>query len=145
MAAQRAPGEAAAPALLNTLVARPELSSYAARITWVKTQMEHARGLAQATAYGPGPGKDNSGDVLMGSLAQPPCPGPEAQNGALWALHQEKARLEFRGEHGQVESVQAAINALSKGKGGGGKGAGKGPCAPGGARGDPAQTQGKGA
>ena len=49
--------------LLGTLIARPELSTYAARTAWVKTQMEHARGLAQASAYGPGTGKDASGDV----------------------------------------------------------------------------------
>ena len=58
--------------LLATLVARPELATYSARVAWVKTQMEHARGLAQATAYGPGTGKDASGDVYMNSLETPP-------------------------------------------------------------------------
>ncbi len=58
--------------LLQTLVARSELSTYPMRVTWVKTQMEHARGLAQATAYGPGTGKDASGDVYMNSLEAPP-------------------------------------------------------------------------
>jgi hypothetical protein len=104
-------------ALLGTLVARPELATYAVRLTWVKTQMEHARGLAQATAYAPGAAKDTSGDINMGSLEA----YAEAGDGDDWWA--------------QAESLQAAINALSKGKGkgknnfskgGGGKGGPKG-------------------
>ncbi len=47
-------------ALRDALVARAscgdELSTFSARLAWVKLQMEHARGLAQATAYAPGGG-----------------------------------------------------------------------------------------
>ncbi len=63
----------------------------------VKTQIELARGLAQAAAYGPGTGKDAAGDVYMNSLGA------------------------------QAESLQVAIQALmGKGKGGFRKGLGKG-------------------
>ncbi len=72
--------------LLTTLVARPELATYSARLAWVKTQMEHARGLAQATAYGPGVGKDASGDVYMNSVEGPPGIAPDAVEGLSWAL-----------------------------------------------------------
>ena len=44
--------------LRDALVARAscgnELTTFTARLAWVKVQMEHARGLAQATAYAPG-------------------------------------------------------------------------------------------
>ena len=84
--------------LLNTLIARPELETSAMRITWVKTQMEHARGLAQATAYGPGTGKDASGDVYMSSVDAPPgmtC--SEYGEGLVWALHAQTDRREQHG------------------------------------------------
>ncbi len=55
-------------ALLNTLISRSELVEFPARVAWVKTQMEHARGIAQAAAYGPGTGKDAGGDVHMNSV-----------------------------------------------------------------------------
>jgi hypothetical protein len=117
--------------LLGTLVSRSELNTYAARVTWVKTQMEHVRGMAQATAYGPAH-KDSAGDVLMGSLAQPPgisAGGDGSREAVVWALHEEMARLEQNGEWDQAEPLQAAIQALSKGNKGGynrAKGASKG-------------------
>jgi len=113
--------------LLGTMIARPELASYAARVTWVKTQMEHARGLAQASAYGPSVGKDTSGDVHMGSLEMSPGAAySESGEGLVWALQQEKGRHEQLGDWGQAESLQVAIQALSKGKGKGGGFKGKG-------------------
>ena len=110
--------------LLATLVARPELATYSARLTWVKTQMEHARGLAQANAYGPGTGKDAAGDVYMNSLEAPP-PGityPEPSEGLAWAL----AESLHAGDWAQAETLQAAIYALKGSKGGFRKGLGKG-------------------
>ncbi len=63
--------------LAATMVAKgAELASYSTRVAWVRTQMEHARGVAQATAYAPGgSGKDASGDVNMWSVegAQSPA------------------------------------------------------------------------
>ncbi len=58
--------------LLSTLVARPELATYETRLAWVQTQMEYARGQAQATAFGPGTGKDAAGDLheLAGGAAR---------------------------------------------------------------------------
>ncbi len=84
--------------LLTSLVARPELKTCAERLAWVKTQMEHARGNAQATAYGPGIGKDASGDVYMNSVEAPPGMAPDAVEGLSWAL---------------AESVQAGDWALA--------------------------------
>ena len=77
--------------LRDSLVARAtcgeELKTYAQRLAWVKTQMEYARGQAQATAYAPsgGLGKDASGDVNMYSVDDPSV-APESVEGLLWAL-----------------------------------------------------------
>ncbi len=135
--------------LLSILIARPELSSYAGRVAWVKTQMEHARGLAQASAYAPTSGKDASGDVLMGSLEAPPGMAfSESGEGLVWALHAEKERHELAGDWAQAESVQSAIFAMTKGKGKGkkgglGKGGPKGAQGPGkGAGAAPAEFNG---
>ena len=89
--------------------------------------MEHARGLAQATAYGPGTGKDAAGDVYMNSLEAPPgFAHTESGEGLVWALHQEQAHFKQAGDWAQAESLQFAIAALmGKGKGGR-KGFGKG-------------------
>ncbi len=57
--------------LLNTMIARSDLDTSALRLAWVKTQMEYARGAAQATAYNPSTGKDASGDVYMNSVEAP--------------------------------------------------------------------------
>ena len=85
--------------LLGTLVARPELATYGARVAWVKTQMEHARGLAQASAYGPGTGKDAAGDVLMGLMEMPHgIAYSESGEELVWALYQEKGRHEHAGD-----------------------------------------------
>ncbi len=59
--------------LLATLVARPALSTYEARLTWVKTQMEHSRGVAQATAYGPGVRQDLSLIHIRRCRRSTPC------------------------------------------------------------------------
>ncbi len=49
-----------------------ELTTFPERLAWVKVQMEHARGLAQATAFAPGRGKDAAGYVNMYSVNDPP-------------------------------------------------------------------------
>ena len=85
--------------------------------------MEHARGLAQATAFGPGTGKDASGDVYMNSLEAPPgFAYQDPTEGLAWAL----ADSLQQGDWPQVESLQNAICALKGGKGGYRKGLGKG-------------------
>ena len=88
--------------------------------------MEHARGLAQATAYGPGTGKDASGDVYMNSLEAPPgFAHSEPAEGLVWAL----AEAHQAGDWAQAETLQSALLALkgSKGRKGFGKGSpGKG-------------------
>ena len=74
--------------LLSTLVARSELKEYVVRLAWVKTQMEHTRGVQQAAAYGPGSGKDSGGDVYMNSVeAAATAAYSETSDGGLaWAL-----------------------------------------------------------
>ncbi len=111
--------------LLATLVSRSELKGYAVRLAWVKAQMEHARGMQQATAYGPGSGKDASGDVYMNSV-EAAAGQPEQPDSALnWAL----ANAVDQGDWEQAESLKVAIYALKGGgkggfrKGGLGKGA----------------------
>lgn len=116
--------------LLRTLISRPELDSLAARLAWVRSQMEHARGSAQMLALaGGGRGKDAVGDVLMGAMVSDP-PGADS---VVWSLQAERSRLELDGDWARAAALSDAINALGKGtKGkGGGKGgkAGKGASA----------------
>ncbi len=112
--------------LLSTLVSRSELVGYSVRLAWVKTQMEHARGIAQAAAYGPGTGKDASGDVYMNSVEA--AAAAEPSDGLAWAL----ANAVEQGDWAQAESLQVAILAVKGGgKGGYRKGLGKGkPASP---------------
>ncbi len=90
--------------------------------------MEHARGLAQATAYAPG-GKDASGDVNMYSVEGPPGIAPDAIEGMSWAL----AESVQAGDWELAESLQHSIYALKGSKGGFRKGLGKGKPGKGGA------------
>ncbi len=114
--------------LLATMVARSEVQGYSVRLAWVKTQMEHARGVAQAAEYGPsGTGKDASGDVYMNSVEA--AAATHADDGGLaWAL----ANAVEQGDWAQAESLQIAIFAVKGGgKGGFRKGLGKGKPGPG--------------
>ncbi len=116
--------------LRDSLVMRDELKTFAQRLAWVKTQMEHARGLAQATAYGPGVGKDPNGDVHMYSVDGPPGIAPDAVEGLSWAL----AESVQAGDWDLADQLQNTIYALKGSKGGGGrKGLGKGKPGKGGA------------
>jgi hypothetical protein len=112
--------------LLNTLVSRSELVGFSVRLAWVKTQMEHARGIAQAAAYGPGTGKDASGDVYMNSVE--PAAAAADSDGLAWAL----ANAVEQQDWAQAEMLQGAILAVKGGgKGGYRKGLGKGKPGPG--------------
>ncbi len=105
-----------------------ELKEYDARLAWVKVQMEHSRGLAQASSYG-GRGKDASGDVNMYSVDNPPGLGNDAVEGMTWALG-EAAQAE---DWGLVDSLRNSIFAMkgAKGRKGFGKGTpGKGTASP---------------
>jgi hypothetical protein len=88
-----------------------ELTTFTQKMSWVKVQMEHARGLAQATAFAPR-GKDASGDVNMYSVDGPP--GFDTLEGMTWAL----AEAAHAGDWAQVDSLQHSIYAMK----GGGKG-----------------------
>jgi hypothetical protein len=107
--------------LLNTLISRTDIVGYPMRLAWVRAQMEHARGVSQAAAYAPGPGKDASGDVYMNSVE---AAATEPSDGGLaWAL----ANAMEQGDWSQAESLQVAILAVKGGgKGGFRKGLGKG-------------------
>jgi hypothetical protein len=114
--------------LLSTLVSRTELVEYPVRLSWVKTQMEHARGVAQATAYGHGSGKDASGDVYMSSVEAGQCEPCGPSDGLAWAL----ANAMDQQDWAQAEMLQGAIYAVKGGgKGGYRKGLGKGKPGPG--------------
>ncbi len=111
--------------LLATLVSRNELVEFPVRLAWVKTQMEHARGIAQATSYGHGSGKDANGDVHMNSVE------PEHSDGLAWALANAMEQQDWA----QAEMLQGAIYAVKgNGKGGTRKGLGKGKPGPGAAQ-----------
>ena len=90
--------------------------------------MEHARGLAQATAFAPG-GKDASGDVNMYSVEGPPGIAPDAIEGMSWALA-ESVQV---GDWDLASQLQDTIYVLKGSKGGFRKGLGKGKSGKGGA------------
>ena len=114
--------------LRDALVARAscgdELKTFAARLAWVKVQMEHSRGLAQATAYAPGGGrgKDAAGDVNMYSVESPPGIGHDAVDSMSWAL----AEATQAGDWDLAAQLSDTIYAMKGGKGGFRKGLGKG-------------------
>ena len=101
--------------LLSTLVSRPELDTYGKKLHWVKSQMEHSRGVVQARAVSGTPAgkKDAGGDAIMGEM--------RAEDAApTWTLQE------------QMDHLTGYIQALAKGKG---KGKGKGPPGKGGSKG----------
>jgi hypothetical protein len=101
-----------------------ELKTYPQRLAWVKLQMEHARGLSQATAFAP-LGKDASGDVNMYSVDEPPGLGPDATIASMsWAM----AESVQAGDWDTADTLQGAIYAMkgTKGSKGARKGLGKG-------------------
>ncbi len=110
--------------LLSTMVAHSEVRGYTVRLAWVKTQMEHARGVAQAAEYGPsGSGKDASGDVYMNSVEDAAAAAHSDDGGLAWAL----ANAVEQGDWATAESLQVAMFAVKGGgKGGFRKGLGKG-------------------
>ncbi len=118
--------------LLETLISKTELVDCPARMAWVKTQMEHARGIAQASAYGHSSGKDANGDVHMNSVE-----AAAESDGLAWALANAMDQQDWV----QVEMLQGAIYAVKgSGKGGYSKGLGK----KGGAKGDKGAGKGEG-
>jgi hypothetical protein len=98
-----------------------ELVDIDQRLAWVKVQMEHSRGIEQATAYG-GRGKDAAGDVNMYSVDDdPPGLGGDAVESMAWCMT-EAAQA---GDWTLVESLQNSIFAMKGGKGRKGFGKGK--------------------
>jgi hypothetical protein len=128
--------------LRDALVARAscgdELTTFSARLAWVKVHMEHARGVEQASAYAPGGGgrgKDANGDVNMYAVDSPP--GFDTLEGMQWTL----AEARHAGDWALVDSLQNSIYAMKGSKGKGFFGKGK----PGKGGGSPAKGEGAGA
>ena len=95
--------------LLQTVVSRPELSSYPAKLQWLKAQMEHAKGAAQAHHVSSDPQELH--EVIPESV--------------LWNLHEASQRCAQNNDWAGFAATTAAIQqlyAVSKGKG---KGKGK--------------------
>jgi hypothetical protein len=123
--------------LLQTIVGRPELADYSAKLLWVKTQMEHARGATQAQHIGSATAMKKDMDVHMGALAVEKQTSDAADQQAsgrdplLWSLQAEAAKCAAAGDWDGAGAISGAIFALSKGKGKGkGKSGGKGPSWP---------------
>ncbi len=102
--------------LLERLVDKPDLQDVGPSVEWVKTQMEHARGVAQAAAFAPNAsGKDADGDVYMNSVQ---AAAAESSDAARWAVDEAMAA-------GDYETALYALKG-AKGSKGGRKGLGKG-------------------
>jgi hypothetical protein len=87
--------------LLNTIVGRPELADYASKISWVKSQMEHARGASQAGYInGDKTGKNAAKDMDVGMLAQEETASfaLSISGSLLWSLQFELGRCSVEGD-----------------------------------------------
>jgi hypothetical protein len=132
--------------LLEAVVSRPtELDTFAKRLSFVKAQMGHARGVSQAKLVATGRrGKEE--DVHMGALS--PETG-DTTSGLTWNLHSELQRCSQSGDWAGVSALGYALQALGKGQGKG-KGKGKGfekgggKGFPWGVKGPPSKGAGKG-
>ncbi len=119
-----------------------ELVSFEQRLAWVKVQMEHSRGIMQASSYN-GRGKDASGDVNMYSVDNPPGLGSDAIGDMTWALAEATQAEDW----GLADALSSSIFALKGakgrkgfGKGKPGKGSGAAPAAAAAAKGAGAHT-----
>ncbi len=76
--------------LLERLADKNEIQSVSESVSWVKTQMERARGVAQAAAFAPASGKDADGDVYMNSVQ-----AAESSDAARWAVDEAMAAGDY--------------------------------------------------
>jgi len=120
--------------LLKTIIGRPELAGLSAKLAWVRSQMEHSRGVAQAAHFGTTPPgrRDRDVDMQVAALSPEAGAGDGSEASLLWHLQQECSRRAGAGDWDGVSVFSGALQALSKGKGKGGakgaygKGGGKG-------------------
>ena len=90
--------------MLETLVSRPEIATYSEKVRWVRSQMEHTRGVTQAKAAASARhGRKDAMDVSELRADVPAVP---------WSSQE------------QLEHLCSSLLAMSKGKGKGGKGKG---------------------
>ena len=113
--------------MLKTVIGRPELAGYGAKMAWVRAQMEHAKSQSRAEHYGDrGKTKDQQGDVDMVNNFEATS---EDEDPTLANLQAECGRRAANGDWAGMEVLANAICALSKGRGkgkGGAPGFGKG-------------------
>ena len=106
--------------ILNVIVGRPELDTFAKKLHWVRSQMEHARGANQARAVAGL--KDPSGDVQMPQVGAVGEGAASPTDTIVWNLQEECSRCALAADWDGVSAATTAIQALSKGKGKGKKG-----------------------
>ena len=99
-------------ALLQAIVSRPELADYAPKLRWVKAQMEHARGAAQA-------------QHASGSEKELHSVDAEQYSPLVWHFQEAIQRCAEANDWTGLAAATAALYAFTGGKGKGGKG-GKG-------------------
>ncbi len=91
--------------LLRLIVGCSELADYSAKLLWVRSQMEHARGATQAQYAGGAPTskRDNDADMHMGAMtvdrrAQKPL--------LLWRLEEACTTCVQVGDWGGVAAIR---------------------------------------
>jgi hypothetical protein len=112
--------------MLNTVVGRPELSEFSAKMAWVKAQMEHSRGATLAHQVSSKGYKDMEVGAVMKMNKDDGVSEAPSSDSVIWSL---QGRRSAEGDWDAVNALSGALFALGKGKGkhkGGGKDYNKG-------------------
>jgi hypothetical protein len=112
--------------LLNTIVGRPELSEFSAKMAWIKAQMEHSRGATLAHQVSGKGCKDMEVGAMMKVTGDDGASEAPSSDSVIWCLQSELGRRSAEGDWDAVSALSGALFALGKGKGKGkSKGSGR--------------------
>jgi hypothetical protein len=112
--------------LLNTIVGRPELSEFSAKMAWIKAQMEHSRGATLAHQVSGKGCKDMEVGAMMKVTGDDGASEAPSSDSVIWCLQSELGRRSAEGDWDAVNALSGALFALGKGKGKGkSKGSGR--------------------
>jgi hypothetical protein len=101
--------------MLRTIIGRPELAEYSAKYTWVRSQMEHARGATQAGWVSGAPPRAKHKDMEVGEVAyeKESCASTVAgtEGNLIWSLQAELSRSAAAGDWDAAGAISGALYA----------------------------------